>query len=77
MSCLPPHARSSSIDAINGNALTSGGDGGGLLQLLVLGSALGWLYNRSGRRIAMPITAHATYNGAILFLEAARNAMSA
>lgn len=61
------------IDAVNGNAFLRGGDGGGLLQLFVLGTWLGFLYTQAGRRsLLMPIGTHAAYNGLILLLEAVR-----
>ena len=60
------------LDAINGNALAQGGDGGGLLQLALLGAFLGVLYSKSGRDITLPITTHAAYNGVVLLLGAVR-----
>ena len=61
------------IDAINGNALLRGGDGGGLVQLFALGSWLGFLYTREGRSsLLLPIRTHSAYNGIILLLEACR-----
>ena len=61
------------IDAINGNALLRGGDGGGLVQLFGLGSWLGFLYTREGRSsLLLPIGTHSAYNGIILLLEACR-----
>lgn len=46
----------------------SPGDGGGLLQLAILGGWLGWLYERSGRSIALVMGTHSIYNGGILLL---------
>ena len=60
------------LDAINGNALAQGGDGGNVLQLALLGAFLGVLYSKSGRDITLPITTHAAYNGVVLLLGAVR-----
>lgn len=55
---------------------TSGGNPGELLELLLLGATLGWLYERSGRRLIMPLAAHSTYNGVVVVLGAARQALT-
>ena len=54
---------------------TSGGNPGELLELLLLGGTLGWLYESSGRRLVMPLAAHSTYNGLVVVLSAGRQAL--